>query len=147
MSGILVAYDGSKHAHSALLHAIGLAKDLGLHIVLLNVQLNIERLNVKMFFSHDVIMEYMNEKAQDELKPGIEALKESGIEFLSLVGIGHPVMEILKHAQDQEARFIVMGSRGMGLLSGAVLGSVSYGVLHEAHCPVIIVPEQKAEPA
>ena len=35
---------------------------------------------------------------------------------------------------------IVMGSRGMNPIMGGVLGSVSYGVINSALCPVTIVP-------
>lgn len=39
----------------------------------------------------------------------------------------------------REARMIVVGSHGMGALGRLLLGSVSSGVLHHAHCPVAII--------
>jgi nucleotide-binding universal stress UspA family protein len=33
---------------------------------------------------------------------------------------------------------VVVGSRGRGLVRSAVLGSVSQGVLEQAHCPVAV---------
>ncbi|MBX7433670.1 universal stress protein [Mycobacterium sp. Y57] len=42
-------------------------------------------------------------------------------------------------AVSRTASMLVLGSRGLGLVGGAVLGSVSRGVLHRADCPVVIV--------
>lgn len=39
-----------------------------------------------------------------------------------------------------DAQTVVVGTRGAGALSRAVLGSVSAAVLHHAHCPVAVVP-------
>jgi nucleotide-binding universal stress UspA family protein len=39
----------------------------------------------------------------------------------------------------KSAQLVVVGSRGRGNATGLMLGSVSHGVLHRAHCPVGIV--------
>ncbi|HET9383131.1 MAG TPA: universal stress protein [Streptomyces sp.] len=51
---------------------------------------------------------------------------------------GHPV-QVLAEAS-QHALGLVVGTRGQGGFTGMLLGSVSQGVLHHAHCPVITVP-------
>ena len=50
----------------------------------------------------------------------------------------HPVGELVR--QSENARLLVLGTRGRGSVKGAILGSVSQGVLHDAHCPVAVVP-------
>jgi nucleotide-binding universal stress UspA family protein len=42
-------------------------------------------------------------------------------------------------AAQRGARVIVVGHGGMGPIKGAVLGSVTYRILHSAPCPVLVV--------
>lgn len=49
----------------------------------------------------------------------------------------HPVDGLVAAAEAQE--LLVVGSRGRHGLTGALLGSVSQGVLHHANCPVAVV--------
>ncbi|MFF1319515.1 universal stress protein [Streptomyces chartreusis] len=51
---------------------------------------------------------------------------------------GHPVQVLT--AASEHALGLVVGTRGLGGFTGMLLGSVSQGVLHQAHCPVIAVP-------
>jgi len=47
---------------------------------------------------------------------------------------------VLDAADEQAAEMIVLGSRGRSGVKSMVLGSVSYGVVHNSRRPVLIVP-------
>ncbi|MGB4114774.1 MAG: universal stress protein [Yoonia sp.] len=65
---------------------------------------------------------------------------EQGVKNIKTsVRIGDYAEEILNAAEQFNADMIVIGSRGLGLLKTAVLGSVSQKVLHHALCTVVTV--------
>lgn len=47
----------------------------------------------------------------------------------------------------REASMVVVGSRGQGALARTVLGSVSTGLVHRAHCPVVVVHDEEPAPS
>jgi len=57
----------------------------------------------------------------------------------SVILHGSPGPAIVAHADEIDARAIVIGSRGRGGLKRAVLGSVSDHVVRNAHCPVVVL--------
>ena len=46
---------------------------------------------------------------------------------------------ILKVAENEKSDMIIMGSRGLGLFKGAMLGSVSQKVIEESKIPVMVI--------
>lgn len=53
---------------------------------------------------------------------------------------------LLETAEAEDARVLVLGSRGRSGLRSMVLGSVSYGVVHHSQRPLLIVPAGAGEP-
>lgn len=46
-----------------------------------------------------------------------------------------------------EADFVVVGARGLGTVRRVLLGSVSAGLIHRAHCPVAVIHQQDSPPS
>jgi len=63
-----------------------------------------------------------------------------GVNVRAKVSEGHPVNVLLEECK--EATLLVVGSRGRGEFAGIFLGSVSHHVIHQAPCPVTVVPKQ-----
>lgn len=83
--------------------------------------------------------------ADDELKLALERVPGGeGLDARAIAVMG-PAAQVLVDAA-QDASMVVVGTRGLGALSRAVLGSVSSSVLHHAGCPVAVVPEVAEAP-
>jgi len=62
-----------------------------------------------------------------------------GVEVRTRELWGQAAEEICRHAAEEHADLIVIGSRGRSIFGELVLGSVSSQVLHHAACPVCVV--------
>ena len=51
---------------------------------------------------------------------------------------GDPREEIVAKVEEEKADIVVCGSRGMGALKRAFVGSVSDYLVHHCHCNVVI---------
>lgn len=57
-----------------------------------------------------------------------------------MVVAGAPHLAILEYAEKTHADLIVMGTHGYGGVKQLLIGSVANRVLHQARCPVLMVP-------
>ena len=57
---------------------------------------------------------------------------------------GSPARTLARLARERAAGLVVVGSRGRGTLSGALLGSVSQELVELADRPVVVVPPAPA---
>lgn len=82
------------------------------------------------------------------LKARVEELRNEGLEIELVVRRGHesPADSIAAVAAERNADSIICGTRGLGAVSGALLGSVAQRLLHVAPCPVVAVPDRLGAP-
>jgi len=146
ISKILVPTDGSKAAQKAALYAIGLATQLKASIIALSVidsrSFTIQTLPASATLRHTIepVEDYLQEAATGYVGEIKKLCDKSGIVSMISTRIGHPVEEIVKEAKKSKVNLIVMGSHGNSALSAIVLGSVSYGVIHnDKSIPILIV--------
>ncbi|MFP7298178.1 universal stress protein [Neobacillus niacini] len=139
---ILVAIDGSKNSLEALDEAVKLAMAAPSKLYLVNVQPSFHTFHTRLFIGEEMIKEYQTELYDKVMDSAVQHLEGRDIEYVAFMKVGDPVYQISQLAKDLKVKYIVMGSRGMGLIRGTVLGSVSTGVLHETHVPVLIIPQK-----
>jgi nucleotide-binding universal stress UspA family protein len=73
----------------------------------------------------------------DDIKTKLSA---GGTEVTALHIQGPIVEKILDEVVEQKADLIIMGSHGHGAIYDLLVGSVTHGVIKDAHCPVVVVP-------
>ncbi len=140
---IVVGFDGSEQSHQALELASELAMKFDTEIHLLHV---IDWTPYEFHTWEENEEQSKSRKEQiyhDRLElfpPIINKLKEQGITAASEVRFGHPAEVLAKSAEVKQAKMIVIGRRGLSKMRRMLFGSVASGVVHEAHCPVVIVP-------
>ena len=136
ISRILVPVDGSKTAKKAAEYAVELAKQLDASIIIMSVieksQLIAETVPASKTTMHTIesIEDYLKEIAEMNIGEILKLCDKNHVVSEMSIKTGHPVKEILKEAKKSKADLIVMGSHGISALSATVLGSVSYGVIH-----------------
>jgi nucleotide-binding universal stress UspA family protein len=74
----------------------------------------------------------------------VDRIRESGVEVAQAhLRTGEPNGDIVALAEEIGAGLIVMGSRGLGGVRRALIGSVAGSVILHAHCPVLVMRQEK----
>jgi len=72
-----------------------------------------------------------------------QELEKEGLSVKLYLKYGNIPRQIVKVADEENVKLIVMGAHGKGLLTEIILGSVSTDVIRNANCPVLIVKKRE----
>jgi nucleotide-binding universal stress UspA family protein len=148
---ILVPLDGSEPSNHALEHAIGIAEKFGSKITLLAVvpKVVIPVFPDEGFGAAPVTAAKDMARYQEKMREIYENVLKEAESMVStdhpdlgretLLKEGRPSSTIVEMAEESDVDLIVMGSRGVGGITGWILGSTSKRVVDSCTKPILIV--------
>jgi nucleotide-binding universal stress UspA family protein len=146
ISKILIPTDGSKTAQKAARYAVNLAQQLKASLLILCVV--DKSLMISQTIPAGKAARHVIEPIEDYLRESDEGYTgtiknicdKNKVLSKTIITEGHPVEEIIKEAEKAKANLIIMGSHGKSALTAAILGGVTYGVIHkDSKIPILIV--------
>lgn len=141
MKKIVIATDGSPSALEAVEYGLELAADQGAEPIVVHVAPATEVIPVAGYGMGGpvAVPHELDEYDRASLDEAVEIAARRGLEAKTELLVGNAAHAIVAYADSVDADLIVVGSRGHGAIAGALLGSVSRRVLHEAKRPVLVV--------
>jgi nucleotide-binding universal stress UspA family protein len=141
---ILLAVDGSEEASTAAKTAAELAErtDSELHVVHVGEVRPVSHPERRGYLARS---EELQVEAQRLLEEQVDEITSAGGTVSTAhLRMGRPDEEIVVLGEEIGAGLIVAGSRGLGGMRRALMGSASDSIVRHAHCPVLVVrPEKK----
>jgi nucleotide-binding universal stress UspA family protein len=134
---ILVAVDGSKESKLALADAIHLALESNAKLTLVHVATPAPRV-LRTTPAGAAVAAELPACHEKILREAVESVPRE-LPITTLLLEGSPAHEIVRAVHEHNHDLIVIGSRGRGRATAALLGSVSHQVLHESPVPVLVV--------
>ena len=139
LSGIVVGTDGSPSADAAVRWAAKDAEIRNAHLTVVHAVAPV----VGTWLATPVppgVLQWEHERGRQIVDDAVSAAKEVAGGRLSIsaeVLVSAAVPALIELSKD--AQLVVVGSRGRGALTRTLLGSVSMGLVHHAHCPVAVI--------
>lgn len=145
---ILIAYDGSEPSRQALNQGVNIAKLTDSHVTILTVA---PRIMIPLFSSEVSSISTAQEMGnyyQDmkdyyskSLKKGVKEIERNypELQIETMLKEGRPSSTIVETAEEGKYDLIVIGSRGLGGISGWLLGSTSKKVVESCKVPILVV--------
>jgi nucleotide-binding universal stress UspA family protein len=82
----------------------------------------------------------LSDAQRNVLDRALRAVDLTGMDYETQEEIGEPSSRLIDVCNRVDADVLVVGRRGAGLLRRMMVGSVANHLVHEAPCPVLVVP-------
>ena len=144
MKHILIATDGSPASARAVEAGVELAAERGGEVTFVHVVPPDEWVGGRGAPSRPLPHHVAIDEGETALEEAAQAAEAAGVSCALERIAGDPVDEILAVAEAKDVDLVVVGSRGRGAVTSAILGSVSLDVVKRARCPVLVVKDVSA---
>ena len=139
MSGtIVVGYDASPGARAALDRALDVAKAFGDRLI---IGFGVSPPG-SMGDEYRAHRDALRDQAEAMIAEALERAVGAGVDVETALVEDRPSAALVKLADDNDARMIVVGSWEERPLKGAILGSTPHRLLYLAERPVLVVPAE-----
>ena len=137
---VMVCYDGSETAHTALERTVDYFKAKKPEIILLTV--TGEALDASM--ENEEVFETLEREQQDVLKKAAQWVSSQGLEVDAMLAEGKPGPMIVEAIKKKSPDVVVVARQTKSRFMQAFLGSVSAYLVRHASCHLLIMgPEGK----
>ncbi|MBU0681769.1 MAG: universal stress protein [Proteobacteria bacterium] len=134
-NNLLLATDGGEKTANATAKALDLAREYNSKLTAISVVYTNDEF---MALAHEMI-DGLVKKARERLAELVVEADKTGVKITPVVREGEFHEAITRHAVEQSAQLIIMGSLGRKGLSRMLMGSVTERTIGYAECPVLIV--------
>jgi nucleotide-binding universal stress UspA family protein len=135
---ILLAVDGSEHAMNAAQVASSLANAMNSQTLRIVIAYDTIPVHIGDPYMQNALNARISE-TEEILQQAVQVVWAVSAQIYTEMIEGNPAETIIKVARSRNTDLVIMGARGLGKLSGLLLGSTSQKVLFLAPCPVLIV--------
>ena len=137
MQRIVIGTDGSTDAGAAVDSALELASGLGAAVTFVCTRITPSALLGQPYYQREIDAE--NAHAREVVAGAMAKAAAAGVDADYEILDGTPTEAILAVAETHDADLIVVGSRGLGKMQSAILGSVSRTLVTRSRRPVLVV--------
>ncbi|MCW5223143.1 universal stress protein [Verminephrobacter aporrectodeae subsp. tuberculatae] len=148
MLKILIAVDGSELSLDGVRHALTLIRQgLAATVVLAHVQEPATLYEMVTVRDPELIAAASLEAGEHLMARARALLEAAGVPCETAVGVGDVAHTLVDMIERSGCDLVIIGARGQGAISSALLGSVSQEVAHASPAPVTIVKHAEAPEA
>ena len=139
MKKLLLPVDGSDASQRGIAYIIANRESVsGAELHLLNVQSPLPS-RMTESISHGVVHQYHLEQGENELAGARAELDAAGLKYVSSIEVGPAAEVIARYAREKKIDQIILGTRGLGAVTGMLLGSVTIKIIRATNTPVLLV--------